>query len=350
MGRHPSSVNRVVAVVVTLVVVAGSVPAAAALTSDAQSTVGDGPEPGATFAGVIGVQEAEVDGEISQRAFAREFAAAASNESKAQVIVRRSQRLRQRLDELEAQKARLERAHENGSVGQAAYRARLAALAAGIRAVERQADRTASAAESLPEPALRAHGANVSEVRSIARQANRTGGGAVAEAAREIAGEAVGNGLGPPESVGGGPPDGVGPPDGEEPEPPEGVGPPDGEGSEGGPPESGPDNDDDENETEDGPLDTPNVTVTPPDDGNEGEGIGNGTSPGEGAGRGTGDDHPRNGNESNETGTDVLGTERPDAGEGDDGDSSDGEGDDDDGESDDGTETPRRPPRTPRAP
>jgi len=54
----------------------------------------------------------------------------------------------------------------------------------------------------------------VSEVRRIAQQANRTGGGDVAEAARSIAGEGVGNGLnGPPNSSERGPPEGAGPSD-----------------------------------------------------------------------------------------------------------------------------------------
>ncbi len=202
--------NRVAAIVVTLAVVAGSVPAAAALGTGAQTgTAASGAEPGATFAGVIGVQEAEVDSEVAERALDQQFAAAESNGSKARVVAEQQEQLDQRLRQLEAEKARLDRAYENGSIGQGQYQARLAGLAAEIRALERQANRTATVAESLPEAALREQGANASRVRSIAQQANRTGGGEVAEAARKVAGESVGNGLGPPNGSERGPPDGA---------------------------------------------------------------------------------------------------------------------------------------------
>jgi hypothetical protein len=207
-------VNRVAAIVVTLAVVAGSVPAAATLGTGAQTgTTASGVEPGATFAGVIGVQEAEVDSEVAERALSRQFGAAETNGSKARVVAEQQEQLDERLDRLEAEKARLDRAYENGSIGQGQYQARLAALAAEIRALERRANRTATVAESLPAEALREHGANVSRVRSIAQQANRTGGGEVAEAARKIAGESVGNGLGPPNGSERGPPDRAGPND-----------------------------------------------------------------------------------------------------------------------------------------
>lgn len=201
--------NRIAVVVLTLAVIAGSVPAAATLADD--TTQDSETEPGAAFAGVVGVQQAEVDNEVAQRSLDQRFAAAESNDSKARVVADQSEELSERLDELEAEKARLEQARENGSIGQGEYRARLAGLAAEIRAVERQANRTATVAQSLPEEALQANGANVSEVRQVAQQANRTGGGEVAEAARAIAGGSVGDGLrGPPNASERGAPDGVG--------------------------------------------------------------------------------------------------------------------------------------------
>ncbi|WP_049980349.1 hypothetical protein [Halolamina rubra] len=202
--------KRVAIVVVTLAVIAGSVPAAATL-SGAQATEADRPAPGAAFAGVVDVQQAEVDSEVARRSLDRQFAAAESNRSKARIVAEQQGRLQERLTELEAEKDRLERAHENGSIGQAQYEARLAALAAQLRAVERRANQTATVADALPEQALRAQGADVSEVRSVAQQANRAGGGEVAEAARKIAGEDVGNGLGPPNASARGPPESVDP-------------------------------------------------------------------------------------------------------------------------------------------
>lgn len=217
MYRLVSSMKRTVAVIVALVVLAGSVPAAAAL-ADTQ-TESDAPAPGASFAGVVGVQQAEVDNEVADRALSQRFAAAESNDSKARVVADQHQQLSERLDALEAEKERITRAYENGSMSRGEYQARLAALGAELRALENRANRTAEAAESLPEEALRSNGANVSEVRALAQQANRTGGGAVAEAAREIAGNGAGEGLrGPPNASERGPPDEAG----ESPEGPEG--------------------------------------------------------------------------------------------------------------------------------
>ncbi|NHX37018.1 MULTISPECIES: hypothetical protein [Halolamina] len=222
--------NRTAIVAITLAVVLGSVPAAATL-SGAQTTPEAGPAPGAAFAGVVDVQEAEVDSEVAQRSLDRQFAAAESNGSKARIVAEQQGHLQERLNELEAEKARLERAHENGSIGQGQYQARLAALAAQLRAVERRANQTATVADSLPEQALREHGADVSQIRSVAQQANSTGGGEVAEAARAIAGESVGNGLGPPNASARGPPESVDPSERSRPNRNDSTtGPPDGAG------------------------------------------------------------------------------------------------------------------------
>lgn len=198
--------NRVAALVVALVVLAGSVPAATALADGAQTGTEDS-APGATFAGVVGVQQAEVDNEVAQRSLDRQFAAAESNDSKAQVVADQQRRLDERLDELEAEKARVEQAYADGNMSRGEYRARLAALGAELRALERRANQTAEQAAGLPEEALRTNGANVSAVREVAQRANRTGGGEVAEAARAIGGPGVGDGLrGPPNGTERGPP------------------------------------------------------------------------------------------------------------------------------------------------
>lgn len=205
--------HRALTIAVVLAVVAGSVPAAASLADGTPSNA----EPGASFAGVVGVQEAEVNNEVANRSLDRQLRAAGTNRSKASVVAGESQQLEQRLEELEAEKARLEEAYENGSISRGQYQARLAVLSAELRAVERRANSTADVAEQLPSEALREAGANVSHVRQIAQHANRTGGGEVAEAARQIAGNGVGDGLGnrpahagPPNGSEAGPPDNAG--------------------------------------------------------------------------------------------------------------------------------------------
>lgn len=184
--------HRALTVVVVVALLAGSVPAAATLADGTPSEA----EPGASFSGVVGVQAAEVNNEVADRSLEKRLNAAKTNESKASVVASKSESLKERLAELEAKKATLKQAYENGSISKGQYQARLAILAAELHAVERQANQTANVAEKLPEAALRAQGANASEVRKIAQQANRTGGGEVAEAARSVAGAGVGKGLG----------------------------------------------------------------------------------------------------------------------------------------------------------
>lgn len=199
--------NRLLTVAVVVAVLAGSVPAAASLADGSPSDA----EPGASFSGVVGVQEAEVNNEVADRSLDHRLNSAKTNESKAGVVASESDQLQDRLAELEAQKEQLKQAYENGSISKGQYQARLAVLAAELRAVERQANQTAEAAETLPEEALREKGANVKEVRKIAQQANESGGGAVAEAARNIAGKGVGSGLGnAPNASERGPPSDVG--------------------------------------------------------------------------------------------------------------------------------------------
>lgn len=201
--------NRLLTVAVIVAVLAGTVPAAATL---ADGTPSDA-EPGAAFSGTIGVQEAEVNNEVAARSLGQRLQSAETNESKATVVANETEQLQDRLTELEAQKEQVKQAYENGSISKGEYQARLAVLGAELRAVERQATQTADVAEKLPKNALREKGANASEVRKIAHQANRSGGGEVAEAARNIAGGGVGNGLGnapngsergPPTDVGNG--------------------------------------------------------------------------------------------------------------------------------------------------
>ncbi len=184
--------HRAVTVTVVLAVLVGSVPAAATLAAQSPSES----EPGAAFAGVVGVQEAEVNSEVANRSLEARLNAAETNASKASVVARESDQLADRLSELEAEKVRLQQAYENGTISKGEYEARLAVVAAELRSIERQANQTAEAAETLPEQALEEQGANVSEVHEIASTANDTRGEEVAEAARSIAGEDAGGGLG----------------------------------------------------------------------------------------------------------------------------------------------------------
>lgn len=332
--------HRAVTVAVVLAVLAGSVPAAATL---ADGTPTDDTQPGASFAGVVGVQGAEVDNEVANRSLERQFESARDNDSKASVVATEGERLQQRLEALEAKKERLRTAYENGTISKGKYKAQLAVVAADLRAVERRANHTAGVAERLPPEALRESGANASHIRGIAQQANRTGGGAVAEAARDVAGGGVGNGLGgPPPHAG--PPEDDGAPGGEG--PPDGAGPPD----DAGPGDERSANDTETDTEEDG-NENPAKDVGPPNGSNASNGsAGNGSTAGppadagppNGSGNGPPEDAGRPGGAGNASGENGVANNSSDASGAD-----DGNGLPDGTNSGDGTDTDTRVDETP---
>lgn len=192
---------------VAMLVVAG-VPATAAFAQESSSE-----QPGATFAGVVGVQGAEVEGEVAQRSLDRRLANADSNSSKAAVVAGETEEARRQLSALRERRETLERRYESGEITRGEYRSRLAQIGAQIRTLERRLNATAAAAEGLPEETLRERGVNASEIAELRRNASEMGGGEVAEAARGIGGADTGQGLtgdpGPPENAG--PPSDAGP-------------------------------------------------------------------------------------------------------------------------------------------
>ncbi|WP_436925548.1 hypothetical protein [Halosimplex amylolyticum] len=208
-------------VVAALLVVLGAVGAVpvAALTDagvGAQQTAEDGTAtnetaaneslaPGERFAGVLGVEQAEISGEVEARAFGQRVAAARSNASAAGVVAAEVDDLDERLAELDARMDELERAHENGTLSEGQYRARLAKLHAEQRVLQRQINQTESVARELPAAALEAKGVNATAIATLRSQAGELSGPEVAAIARSIAGKNAGKGMG-------GPPDSAGPP------------------------------------------------------------------------------------------------------------------------------------------
>lgn len=182
--------KRALTILVAVLTVTAVLPAAGL----ASAQDGDD-QPGARFAGVVGVQGAEVEGELAERSLEKRLNRSTSNSSKAAVVVEEADRIEAKLDELEARRENVTEAYENGELTKAQYQAKLASIAAASEALERLANTTSAAAAELPEEALRERGANVSEVRALADRASELGGGEVAEAARNIAGEGAGEGL-----------------------------------------------------------------------------------------------------------------------------------------------------------
>ncbi|MFC7097043.1 hypothetical protein [Halobaculum marinum] len=200
-----------VLLVVAALVVAG-VPASAAF---AQESTGD--QPGETFAGVVGVQGAEVEGEVAGRALGQQLATADSNESKASVVASQTTELREQLTELEQRREDLRERYQSGNMSRGEYRAKLARLVAETRSLEARLNTTAATAEGLPEEALRQRGVNASAIAELRQNASDLTDGEAAEAAREVGGEGTGKGLagdtGPPEDRGNADTDDRGPPE-----------------------------------------------------------------------------------------------------------------------------------------
>lgn len=198
----------------------GSAPGASV---DAQSTEtpanasNESLPPGARLAGVVKVQEAELEGEVESRAFGIQIARAASNQSKAGVVAQEAGAIEERLAELRERKAALREARKNGSITQAEFAAEMAGLSARTAALRNRANQTADAARGLPADVLREKGVNVSAIRKLKQDAANLTGPQVARIARSIAGPDVGRSIG-------GPPAGAGPPANKGPGAPAGPG------------------------------------------------------------------------------------------------------------------------------
>lgn len=200
----PSVMKRSITVIIALAVVvsvvgAGTVAVAAAdPASDEQRENSNGDAdiaPGERLSGVVGVQNAEVEGELADRTFGITVAQAATDDAKGDVVAGQLDDVENRLSELEQRAAELEDARENGEISDGKYKAEMATIAAEKQTVERLADRSETAAGELPEPILEEKGIDVEAIQTLKDRANELGGPEIAEIARSIAGPDVGTGI-----------------------------------------------------------------------------------------------------------------------------------------------------------
>jgi len=155
--------------------------------------------PGERLSGVVGVQEAELEGEVDERTFGIKVAQAASNESRADVVAEQLGDVEQRLTDLEERKQELDEAHENGSMSEGKYRAEVAELAAQTQTAKGLANSSENASQGLPAELLESKGINVEAIQTLKNRAGQLTGPEVAEIARSIAGDAAPTDAGPPE-------------------------------------------------------------------------------------------------------------------------------------------------------
>ncbi len=159
-------------------------------TTDANATA-----PGEQLAGVVDVQEAELKGEVDERAYGIKIAKAATNDSKADVVKTQLDDIGQRLNELDERKANLTEARDNGTISEGRYRAEMSRVAAETETAKRLANQSENVSQGLPADVLNAKGINTTAVQTLQDRANNLTGPEVAEIARGIAGSNVG---GPP--------------------------------------------------------------------------------------------------------------------------------------------------------
>lgn len=187
--------KRITSALLAVLVVLGTVgafPVAAAQT-DTQEDEQTDMRAGDRLSAVIGVQQAEFDGEIDSRAFGLEIAAAASADAKAQIVAERLEQNRQRLADLEERKQQLQQARDSGNISEGEYQARATALAAQSANVKRAAAESDAAADTLPATVLQENGVNVTAILTLKNQASKLTGPEVAKIARTIAGPGVGD-------------------------------------------------------------------------------------------------------------------------------------------------------------
>jgi len=194
-----------------VVAVVGPVAAAGAGDAGAQAGNESATTAGERLSGVIGVQGAEVEGEMAERSLSNRLERARGPNRTAGVVASEYERADDRLAELRDRKTALEAARENGSISEGEYRARMATVVAEISVVERLANRTASVAAGLPAAALEARGVDAAAVQRLATDARNLTGPEVAAIARGIAGNGVGAPAGTPAGERG-PPADRGPP------------------------------------------------------------------------------------------------------------------------------------------
>ncbi len=204
--------NRQATIAISLVLIAllAVIPAAAAVGSGPlaqsdgntaqlnESADENETKPGEQFAGVVGVQKAEIDGEVEARSFGLQVAQADSNESRANLVDERLENNEARLEKLQAQQEALREQREAGELSEGQYRARMAQLAVEIRSIERTTNESAAAAEGIPTELLAERGVDAERISTLRTQASELRGPEVREIARGIGGDRAGAPMGPP--------------------------------------------------------------------------------------------------------------------------------------------------------
>ena len=175
---------------VTLVSALVAVPlgVSAAAATQIETNESDQVAPGERLAGVVGIQQAAVSGDLSDRRYEARLERADTDAERAAIVADRRDEIDRRLSDHRAGLAELRAAREAGNITEGTYRARVATLAAEKGSTERAAGRASETARKLPAEALEARGVSVDELQRLQANASELGGPETAEIAREIGG------------------------------------------------------------------------------------------------------------------------------------------------------------------
>lgn len=183
-----ATLGVVLAMLVAVPAVGLAVTEADVSTQDEQN----GTAPGEQLSGVVGVQEAELESDIDQRTFGIRIAQAASEEAQADVVADQLTSVDDRLANLEERKAQLDQQRADGEISEGKYKSEVTKLAAETEATKQLVNRTERTAGELPPDLLEDRGVDVEAIQTLKDRANELTGPEVAEIARGIAGDGVG--------------------------------------------------------------------------------------------------------------------------------------------------------------
>lgn len=148
--------------------------------------------PGERLAGIVSVQEAELEGEIETRTFDVTVDRADTNTSKAEILADRLEAIRERLRSLQGRLEQLENARQNGDISEREYRRQVARIAAELGTIERLADRIEGNSAKLPLRLLVASGVNVTATYTLQTDAENLSRSEARDVARSVAGPDIG--------------------------------------------------------------------------------------------------------------------------------------------------------------
>ncbi|MFC7045277.1 SHOCT domain-containing protein [Halobacteriaceae archaeon GCM10025711] len=116
------------------------------------------------------------------------MARANSSNGTARIVTQTVTQLQERLQEIDAQRTQLREMRANGSISQAEYQARLAALATRTQQLERLANRSHETARGLPAAVRERNQVDLNAIDQVRTSARNMSAGEMSTAARSIAG------------------------------------------------------------------------------------------------------------------------------------------------------------------